>query len=290
MDPATEELVATLLFEGYALYPYTPSATKNATPTPFGIVYPPAYAAESAGAHDRLRMHAVAQGDGSAVVAAQVRFLRASGPRHEAVQERLSLEPRSLAELHAAPLVHEFSCAALSGRLRCSAEPLGPALWRVALCVHNVTRVEPGLDRASALAASLLSTHPILELEGGSFASPLERDGILGEAVAGCESVNTFPVLTGRADDVLLGAQIVLPDHPQLAPESRGSLFDGTEIEEALLLHVLALSDSERSQIAAEDPAVREMVARAAAATPEDLLALHGRTVLSDPAIPGEAR
>ena len=38
------ELVESLLYEGYALYPYTPGATKNATPTPFGIAYPPAYA------------------------------------------------------------------------------------------------------------------------------------------------------------------------------------------------------------------------------------------------------
>ena len=37
-----DELVESLLYEGYALYPYTPGATKNATPTPFGIVYPPA--------------------------------------------------------------------------------------------------------------------------------------------------------------------------------------------------------------------------------------------------------
>ena len=29
------------MWEGYQLYPYTPEATKNATPTPFGIVYPP---------------------------------------------------------------------------------------------------------------------------------------------------------------------------------------------------------------------------------------------------------
>ena len=36
-----DELVDTLLWEGHQLYPYTPGATKNATPTPFGIVYPP---------------------------------------------------------------------------------------------------------------------------------------------------------------------------------------------------------------------------------------------------------
>ena len=41
---SVEQLVDSLLYEGYALYPYTPGATKNATPTPHGIVYPPAYA------------------------------------------------------------------------------------------------------------------------------------------------------------------------------------------------------------------------------------------------------
>ncbi|HEY7622868.1 MAG TPA: hypothetical protein VH834_24050, partial [Solirubrobacteraceae bacterium] len=50
--------------------------------------------------------------------------------------------------------------------------------------------------------------------------------------------------------------------------------------------HVLALSDEERAAIAEQDPAVREMLARAEAATPEDILALHGRTVLSDPPEP----
>ena len=71
-------------------------------------------------------------------------------------------------------------------------------------------------------------------------------------------------------DDACSGAAIVLPDHPQIAPESRGDLFDSTEIEEALLLHVHALSDAEREEIAEQDPAVREMIERAAATTPED--------------------
>ncbi len=53
-DHALEQLVDSLLWEGYALYPYTPGATKNATPTPFGIVYPPAYAPSCAGAFDHL--------------------------------------------------------------------------------------------------------------------------------------------------------------------------------------------------------------------------------------------
>ena len=51
-----DALVDTLLYEGYALYPYTPGATKNATPTPFGIVYPPVYAAGSGATFDHLQI------------------------------------------------------------------------------------------------------------------------------------------------------------------------------------------------------------------------------------------
>jgi hypothetical protein len=91
-------------------------------------------------------------------------------------------------------------------------------------------------------------------------------------------------VLADERDRAVLGAAIALPDHPQIAPESRGSMFDATEIEEALLLHVLALSDDEREQIERQDPAVREMVARAATAGPADVIALHGRVTIKDPA------
>ena len=113
------------------------------------------------------------------------------------------------------------------------------------LRVENRTPCEHGLDRAGALARSLISTHPLLRVSGGRFISPLERP---------CASVNTYPVLATDADDVVLGAAIVLPDHPRIAPESRGGLFDSTEIEEALLLHVQSLSDEERAQIEARRP------------------------------------
>jgi hypothetical protein len=56
MAEPLEALVDSLLYEGYALYPYTPAAIKNATPTPFGIIYPPAYAAECPGAFEHARL------------------------------------------------------------------------------------------------------------------------------------------------------------------------------------------------------------------------------------------
>jgi hypothetical protein len=61
---SVDELVESLLYEGYALYPYTPGATKNATPTPFGIVYPPAYAAALDTTHDHLELRCVVEGPG----------------------------------------------------------------------------------------------------------------------------------------------------------------------------------------------------------------------------------
>ena len=155
-------------------------------------------------------------------------------------------------------------------------------------CVHNTTEVEPGLERSDALVASLLSTHVVVEASSGRFVSPLERDGVAGAAVQAARSVNTFPVLASPADDAILAATIVLPDHPRLAPESLGNLFDNTEIEEALLLHVQALSDDERDAIAEQDPAVREMIERAERATPDQLLALHGTLAPADPGPPPE--
>jgi hypothetical protein len=259
-----DELVDSLLYEGYALYPYTPGATKNATPTPFGIVYPPVFAAGSDATFDHLRLECRLAEPGT--LSAEVRFLQSSGDGHRAVERRVVLDE---------PGERPFAFGGLSGRARLRVDG---TLVRV--CVHNLTAVAEGLGRTDALLSSLISTHVLVRAAGGRFVSPLE---------AGCTSINTFPVLATPADDVVLGAAIVLPDHPQLATQSRGSLYDATEIEEALLLHVQALSDGERSDIAAGDPAVHAMVERAAAATPQEIFALHGVMQPVDEDVPGES-
>jgi len=292
VTPELERLVDSLLYEGYALYPYTPGALKNATPTPFGIVYPPAYAERTPGAHDRLRVECVLVAGPGAAVSGDVRFLQYGGPRHQAVERRLAVPATPLDELAARPVTVPFSMPAeegppLEGRLRMRVRELDGDLARVALCVHNTTALAAGeataLDRPGALGRSLLSTHVVLTARGGRFVSPLEREGREGASVAGCENVNTWPVLATPEDDAILAAAIVLPDHPRIAPESVLSMFDGTEIEEALLLHVQALSDGERAAIEEQDPAVRAMLERASAATPEELRRLHGRTELAEP-------
>jgi hypothetical protein len=259
MREQLETLLSSLLYEGYALYPYTPGTTKNATPTPFGIAYPPVYAAECDGAWDRVRLECIAKPGSGATLQATLLCLIPSGDRHRARERRVDLGPAQIGER----LTVDFD----GGRFTLRSEPEADGRVVVRSCVHNTADVQPGLDRAAALRDSLISVHVVIELSAGSFVSPLET---------GRQSVNIWPVLATATDDAVLGAAIVLPDHPKIAPESRGNLFDNTEIEEALVLHVNALTDAEREQAGAQDPVVDEMLQRALAVTPEEILGLHG--------------
>ncbi len=261
---SVDELVDSLLYEGYALYPYTPGATKNATPTPFGIVYPPTYARTLESTHANLELQCIVEGDGE--ITAELRFLLPSGERHVAEPQRIEGEG-------------DFRFGPVSVRTTFREGDLGSGRRRASFRVENRTEIPEeaarALSRGDALRYSLISTHPVLRVTGGGrFVSQLD---------APCDSVNTWPVLASPDDDVMLGAAIVLPDHPRIAPESRGNLFDNTEIEEALVLHVHALSDAERAEIEDQDPAVREMLERAMAVTPEEVLKLHGRVEVRDP-------
>ncbi|HEY5317397.1 MAG TPA: hypothetical protein VIJ20_05420 [Solirubrobacteraceae bacterium] len=280
MPEMLEQLVESLLFEGYALYPYTPGATKNSTPTPFGIVYPPVYAETLTSTFDHLELCCVLEAPPDAALAAEVRFLAAGGDRHKAAEHRIDLSGKMVGVLEDAPIELEKRISGDGGielviGVSLTTRPLRDGTFEVSVRVENRTECPTGLDRAKALTYSLLSTHPIVRVSGGRFISPLERMST---------SSNTYPVLATSTDDAVIGATIVLPDHPQIAPESRGGLFDSTEIEEALLLHVQVLTDDERADIEAQgDPTLMEMINRASAATSEDIMALHGRVTIRDP-------
>ena len=198
-----DELVDSLLYEGYALYPYTPGAAKNATPTPFGIVYPPAYAETLPTAFDHLRMDCALEPEGEPKVSATVRFLTATGERHQGEERKVELpEPGEAVE---------FEFGGVRGRARLRVDQHGGSLRRVRVCVHNTTEVDAaGMGRAEALNASLLSTHVVARVEGGRFHSALDHPEL--------DSVNTWPVLAGPDDTAVVGAAYVLPDHPQISP------------------------------------------------------------------------
>jgi hypothetical protein len=74
----------------------------------------------------------------------------------------------------------------------------------------------------------------------------------------------------------MLCSPIILPDHPRVAPESPGDLFDATEIDQLLVLNILSLTDEEKREMRDSDPRAREILERTESLSEEELMRLHG--------------
>jgi hypothetical protein len=163
----------------------------------------------------------------------------------------------------------------LSGEVEIASERLSASLSRLTVRIVNTTPWEPG-DREDALRQSFCSTHTLLRATGGEFVSMTDPPPAHRAAADACRNVGTWPVLVDDDRRTLLSSPIVLPDHPQIAPESPGDLFDGTEIDQLLILNVLGLTDEERQEMRATDPRAREILDRCEALSPQQLMSLHG--------------
>ena len=165
----------------------------------------------------------------------------------------------------------------LCGTVEVEAEPLREGLFRVTVRITNTTSWR-GEDRESTLKQTFVSTHTALEVEGGEFVSLMDPPGELREVAQGCKNIKMWPVLVGEEGErnKLLSAPIILYDHPQIAPESPGDLFDGTEIDQMLIMNVLTLTDEEKEEMRASDPRAREILERCESLSPEELMNLHG--------------
>jgi hydrogenase maturation protease len=168
----------------------------------------------------------------------------------------------------------------IEGIVRLFAERVDAGLYKLCVQIENTTP-ETALtaDRHNeVLLQAFISTHTILQVHSGAFISLLEPPDELLAPVRACQNVRTWPVLIGEAGehDTLLSSPIILYDYPQIAPESPGALFDGTEIDEILALRILTLSDEEKAEIRQGDPRAREILERTETMTPEQFMQLHG--------------
>lgn len=168
----------------------------------------------------------------------------------------------------------------LLAELTLSAEP-DDGLTRVSVTVRNIA--PPAVDKDAAIATSLIGTHVLTEVRGGEFVSLLEPPPEAAAAVARCRRHRCFPVLAGPADarDLMLISPIILYDHPEIAEQSDGALYDSTEIDEILTLRIMTMTDEEKAQARATDPLAAQIIDRCDTMSPEALLNLHG--VLRDP-------
>lgn len=222
----------------------------------------------------------------------------------EAVERRVELSACDLESLLAAPQSHPFAFDAarsrellrdasgepagvlarerksLRGVVELSAEELADGLFRLTVRVANESLMEDAdrADRDAALMRSLVSTHAVLAARGGAFVSLTDPPDELRAAASACVNRGAWPVLVGEegARDTLLASPIILPDHPEIAPESQGDYFDGTEIDEMLTLRILTLTSDEQAQMAAVDPRARALLERSQTLAHDQLLNLHG--------------
>ena len=97
-------------------------------------------------------------------------------------------------------------------------------------------------------------------------------------ASEGCRNVGAWPVLAGDEGqrDTMLSSPIILYDYPQIAAESAGDLFDGTEIDEILLLRIMTLTDEEKREIRSSDERARQILERTDNMPVEQFMKLHG--------------
>lgn len=334
-----EQIADAVLYEGYLLYPYRPSAIKNRQRWNFGVVYPRVHFEQAPCDSWTMHTECLVEADSGCRVQVRVRCLQLSlrsigelepsdrdlsgtelsafrpvdrlaigdrvfQPWQEAVLREVTPSAFEVGSATAQSDRHDFHFPegrtlealkndrgqtvgvilreqrAVRGVVETVVTPLERGIYKVEVTIQNITDfgADDHTGRDPVLMHSMLSTHTILCVENGRFVSLLEPAEDLSACVSQCQNSNTWPVLVGDAGDrdVMLSSPIILYDYPQIAPESPGDLFDGTEIDEILALRIMTMTDAEKKEIREADPRGRELLERTETLPPEHLMKLHG--------------
>jgi hydrogenase maturation protease len=292
---SAEKIAAAILYEGYILYPYRPTAIKNRQRWNFGTLYPRMYAqAQRPEEPFRLVAECLVVGEEAASLDVRLRFL-------QLIRQEQSVPPLTDPSLawdeavertseHSNLRIHELLISPLSLTVAASpelqidltirAQKLADGALKLRIEVENVSSLPSGADakRDEALPASFVSAHLLLGITGGEFISLLDPGETYRASVAACSNQGVFPVLVGEEPErrMMFCSPIILYDYPKIAPESAGDFFDGTEMDEMLTLRVLTLTDAEKQEMQNGDPRARRILERTEALTNDAMLKAHG--------------
>jgi hypothetical protein len=150
----------------------------------------------------------------------------------------------------------------------------------------NVATWQPGppvsgaTPRDVAARRSFVSAHLLIRSPGGRFVSVVDPPQRAADAARGCTSSRCWPVLVGvegeQTAELVMGSPIILPEHPAVADESPGDLFDATEIDEILTLRIMTMTDDEKRAARGTDPRAAAIIDRSDAMPAEVFERLHG--------------
>ena len=244
-----------------------------------------------------------AQGQGRAFSTGEWRIASrfANEPREEGVEREISALSLSLSELVEHPHTLDFAFPGeriveepvdassdtivreqqpLKGSVTIAAKGVETGLFKLTVRIENSTPETGAITnlRNVIMLHSFISSHTILQVHEGAFVSLIDPPAAVRDVAQECRNMHTWPVLVGSAgdSDSMLSSPIILYDYPQIAPESPGSLFDGTEIDEILTLRIMTLTDEEKDEMRQGDDRVREILERTESLTPEAFMKLHG--------------
>jgi hypothetical protein len=284
-----EKIVAAILYEGYILYPYRPTAIKNRQRWNFGTLYPRVYAqAQRPEEPYRLVAECLVAEDGEATLDVRLRFLQLVRQPHapalawdEAVERTSEHTGLLLSDLITSPLSLQLQMDAdLQVDLSITVQMLENGAAKLRLEVQNASHLPSGAGatREEALPLSFVSAHLLLGIAQGQFVSLLDPGETYRESATACSNQGVFPVLAGEEPErsIMLCSPIILYDYPKIAPESEGDFFDGTEMDEMLTLRVLTLTDAEKQEMQNGDPRARRILERTEALTSDAMLKAHG--------------
>jgi hydrogenase maturation protease len=346
-----ERIANAVLYEGYILYPYRPSAVKNQQRWNFGALCPQSYSQAQGGTENwTMQTECLVEGNGNTTLDVKVRFLHLltrevgipnadCGMRiadcndneikasisdsdfrivaslevngklfqtwQEAVEREVELPSINLRETLAQAERSAFTFSSsreiellrdegskqlkgiinrrqqsVEGAIEVTTERVGENAFKITVRILNETPLEDAgqKSRDEALMRSFVSTHTILGVRAGEFVSLLDPPASYSEAAALCHNTGTYPVLVGEEGtrDCMLSSPIILYDYPQIAPESAGELFDGTEIDEILTLRIMTLTDEEKHEMRGADERARRILERTEMLPAEQLMKMHG--------------
>jgi len=278
-----EKIANAVLYEGYMLYPYRPSAVKNQQRFNFGVLYPREYCELQVGSDNwEMQTECLLLGSAATPLEVKVRFLQlfAQQDFQQGVERTVCTGAAGLPSLEVRPLRQRFHFESVEGELELRSKRLTDGCFKITLVVRNLTSLANAaeMNRDQILLRSLVSVHSILQAGGGKFVSSIDPPEQYQAAVSECRNIGAWPVLAGDEGhcDTLLSAPIILYDYPQIAPESPGDLFDGTEIDEILALRILTLTDAEKEEVRNGDARARQILERTEMLPPEHFQKLHG--------------
>ena len=280
-----EKIADAILYEGYNLFPFRKSSLKNQKRFNFGIVSPKCWAENRTNnAFFQQTEVLIFSKDRDFNISMKIRFLQVEDKKYD----WQNVLPRSIevnfnfAEILDTQHKKSFKFSSennfrkIHGEIKTFATRIHKNLFKISLVLINKTESENSSEN-QILPSSFISAHSILQIGKGKFISLRETQKEFESPAGTCKNIGVFPVLAGEKNkqNSVLSSPIILYDFPEVSENSFADFFDGTEIDELMVLSILALSDAEQEEIRKTDEKAAKILDKLDKIDARDLLKLH---------------